>query len=922
MSALRDSEKDTTSGDRLRFETVLILFSSIRQSGARLTSPNCVVSVPSSGTNECSLGEQMKKQLVLCLIAIVVAACGDVRSQREGEVTDVVRNSHNEVSIRVIQAPTGDGDRVLFRLQGYHEAKDRFIQMALSRAQAQGELSEIFWDPKAEEKDRQVIALGLRQSVQRKLERIQNEFSREYSYLTAFAEGVNQYIDEMVARSTSDPNSPERRTLDFFRDSSRSNNKTYVPRKWEPRDSIAIFQGVTFYLSSTLQNKLELGELAFKEIERNLTLKDRTKLLLGRRHEDPSQIPATIPKLLDMRPIYPTFILDADPKQNPYRILPARKAPAPRAPALIVSSNEPKVRVEYECKEMGWPIPECSKNRAISIGSNSAVVDASMTPDGAVRLMNDTHLQLPVPMTLYVVTLDSMPAADPTVPTQGFKGRGLHIPGIPGWLIGHNENIGWGLTNYGAPSDDVRLEKLTPDGKRVLFARDGKMQEIPIQTETVYLQRRQRDGSVKQVPVEYRWLPHHGPVVSDGIAELQTMVEGAGRHFHGSDKMVATYAWMGHEASWTDLEGRRARGTEVVAQLRLDRARDFEEFKAAIDNIGGGAQNIVYADRQGNIGYYAYGVFPERKYAAEWSPMYPVMGQGKFEWEPRAREQIPELYNPTSGRIVTANNDPFGISENPVGEDYLGVFSTGSRAARLTKLLDEKRGQLDETEMKKIQFDHVDNTVFAFTELLRTRCAGAIDSSSPEYALYRDLSIFIGDMDRNANMPVLADTWLKHLQNVFIERSFEEPLQETLLKFRHKVEIATTLYHRLAEGEDGFVREIFLESLRRADAEIQDKDLRSLRWGDKHKLVLANPLAPLTAAVFTLNQPRDGYYETIDVAPPGMGIGPNFRMILTLKKDRPIEGLLSLPGGNFDLRDRTSFYQAFADWLTGIYRKW
>ena len=230
------------------------------------------------------------------LLAVSLTNCSKKETVAETEVT-VQRAAFNQPSIEVTRAPAGQADALLVETQGYEQAKDRMLQMDVLRRLGQGQLSELLGaqSPGAEARDRFLFGLGLPQAVSKKVIHYQEKYPQEYELLVAFSRGVNRWIAEMEQR---DPD-----TTRLYRQLTR--DATYLPRAWEPGDSLAVAQNIAFYLSSRLQAKLSLGIVAMTS-------------------DDPAK-PWSLPNLkkltdnLDTRSVTPTFILDADRSQNPWR---------------------------------------------------------------------------------------------------------------------------------------------------------------------------------------------------------------------------------------------------------------------------------------------------------------------------------------------------------------------------------------------------------------------------------------------------------------------------------------------------------------------------------------------------------------------------------------------------------------------------
>ena len=140
------------------------------------------------------------------------------------------------------------------------------------------------------------------------------------------------------------------------------------------------------------------------------------------------------------------------------------------------------------------------------------------------------------------------------------------------------------------------------------------------------------------------------------------------------------------------------RGESAGAFDALSRARDWNEFTSAVRLFSAPAQNFVYADVDGNIGYAMSGLLPIRGADA----LLPLNGDSnEHDWRgSRDPARLPAVLNPPSGQIVTANNEvdrqlPFRITH-----DWVAPY----RAQRIVELLGDRRG-LDVPAMRLIQAD-------------------------------------------------------------------------------------------------------------------------------------------------------------------------------------------------------------------------
>ena len=277
------------------------------------------------------------------------------------------------------------------------------------------------------------------------------------------------------------------------------------------------------------------------------------------------------------------------------------------------------------------------------IGSNNWVIGPRRTRSGGALLANDPHLDLAMPSVWYEQRLSG---GDLDV-------RGFTFPGVPGVVLGHNGRISWGFTNSSIDVQDCYLEELDEDGTRY---RDvgGEWRDVETRVEQI----RVKGGSV----VEHRVRStRRGPIITD-VASSD----------HLSDPVALR---------WDSL--RPARSAETI--WRLNHATGWDEFREACRLWLAPAQNVVYADRDGNIGFQHMGEVPIRAEGNDGS--VPRRGDDPAgEWTGTIPfEEAPHAFNPSSSRIVTAN-------DRLVGDDYPYFMSrewmNGYRGERIRDLID------------------------------------------------------------------------------------------------------------------------------------------------------------------------------------------------------------------------------------------
>jgi len=273
-------------------------------------------------------------------------------------------------------------------------------------------------------------------------------------------------------------------------------------------------------------------------------------------------------------------------------------------------------------------------------GSNNWVIAGSRTTTGAPILANDPHLEAAMPSIWYEMDLSS----------ERFHVAGATFAGAPGVIIGHNERIAWGVTNAGPDVQDLYLERFDPDDP-ARYEFQGQWERATVVEESIIVKGR-RDPVI--LPVR---ITRHGPILN-GVVD-------------GLDAFVAL--------RWTALMP----GTILGSVLRLDQARNWEEFREALRLWTVPAQNFVYADTDGNIGYQLPGRIPVR---AKGNGLLPVPGwTGEYEWVGEIPfDELPSSFNPERGYIITANN-------RIIPDDYTHFIAAewdpGFRAQRIETML-------------------------------------------------------------------------------------------------------------------------------------------------------------------------------------------------------------------------------------------
>ena len=247
----------------------------------------------------------------------------------------------------------------------------------------------------------------------------------------------------------------------------------------------------------------------------------------------------------------------------------------------------------------------------LDIGSNNWVVDGSRSESGYPIMANDPHRAQAAPSLRYWAHLVG----------PGWNVIGGGEPVLPGISIGHNEYGAWGLTVFRTDGEDLYVYETNPADPNQ-YRYQGRWEAMSIIQDVIPV----RGGADESVELKYT---RHGPVV-----------------FEDRTRNVA-YAVR---AAWMEVGG-----SPYLASLRMDQAQTWEEFREASNYSNIPGENMVWADRAGNIGWQAVGIAPVRR---NWSGLVPVPGDGRYEWDGYLPIKAkPHVYNPPEGYFATANNN-------------------------------------------------------------------------------------------------------------------------------------------------------------------------------------------------------------------------------------------------------------------------
>ncbi|WP_151525644.1 penicillin acylase family protein [Serinicoccus kebangsaanensis] len=569
----------------------------------------------------------------------------------------------------------------LFRAQGYVAAQDRFFQMDMRRHVVSGRLSELVGEAGVET-DRVIRTLGWRRVAEQELALLSPDAR---TYLSAYASGVNAYIDSKRA--------PSAMGVEYV--ALAQSAPGYTVRSWDEVDSLAWLKAMAWDLRGNYDEELArgrlVGQVSLDQLE-NLYPDyplDEHPPILSPSEWSPPERPS--PGVTDTRGGSRGTVLAPVPGQtDPAELGRLGEPLAPDGPTSDTTRQWLAGGAQEALEDTGSVLAAVPQllGRGEGIGSNSWVVSGEHTESGRPLLANDPHLGISQPGIWMQAGLHCREVSS----ACPFDVTGFTFAGFPGVIIGHNQSIAWGFTNLDPDVTDFYLEDTSGD----TVLRDDERVPMEVRTETI----RVAGGDDVQLQVRET---SNGPIVSDVLADVGVMGDnGPIDGVHTSRDFEVALRWTGLEPSRT-----------AEAVFALNAATDWEGFRGAAELFAVPSQNLIYADTEGNIGYQAPGLVPIRRTATHATPpgYYPAPGwDEQYAWTGWVDfDDLPSAYNPEDGMVVAANqavvrgSTPFLTSE----------FDKGYRSSRILELLRSHLddGPLTSADMTAIQLD--DTSTFA-----------------------------------------------------------------------------------------------------------------------------------------------------------------------------------------------------------------
>ena len=367
-----------------------------------------------------------------------------------------------------------------------------------------------------------------------------------------------------------------------------------------------------------------------------------------------------------------------------------------------------------------------------SIGSNNWTISGNKTISGYPILANDPHRTIVAPSLRYITHLVA----------PGWDVIGGGEPEIPGISIGHNGFGAWGLTVFRTDAEDLYVYDINPKNSNQYWHK-GKWYDFKIIKESIPIKGRENF----EVDLYYSV---HGPV---------TFIDKERKKGY-----AVRCGWL------------EPGGSPYLASLRMNQSKSWEEFRDACNYSNIPGENMIWADREGNIGWQAVGIAPIRN---THSGLVPVMGDGRYEWvDYLPIIEKPNIFNPKEDFFATANQNVTPISYdkwNAIGFSWSDPY----RGDRVDDILSSKK-KLSMQDMIDLQVDYFSYPSVYLIDLLNE----VIDNENnflSQYSKYIDLlNNWDNKLLKNSVEAMIYVNWERTIIKMFHEEFVPEEVNELL----------------------------------------------------------------------------------------------------------------------------------------------
>ena len=506
------------------------------------------------------------------------------------------------------------------------------------------------------------------------------------------------------------------------------------------------------------------------------------------------------------------------------------------------------------------------------IGSNNWAISGEKSFNGYPILANDPHRSIVAPSLRYISHLNA----------PGWDVIGGGEPEIPGISIGHNGFGAWGLTVFRTDAEDLYVYELNPNNSNQYY-HDGKWMDFIEIKESIQVKGEEDYEATLKYSV-------HGPV---------TLID---------EERQRAYAVR---CGWLEIGG-----SPYLASLRMNQSMSWEEFRDACNYSNIPGENMVWADKEGNIGWQAVGIAPIR---STHSGLVPVMGDGRFEWDGYIPIiDKPNIYNPKEQFFATANQNV--TPDSYEHWDAIGFsWSDPYRGDRVNNVLRET-SKLSMEDMVDLQVDYFS---IPSVELIKMLEESNLESQYQKFSerLYK----WDNKLLKTSTEAMIYVNWERLLMKRFFEDYFPEEVKDLL-----RVQLYTVidkLKKINTSQRNEFLKETFILSIKELKSKFGDDENNWVYGQENYKHIKINhPLEDIVNdSIYNIlsfkTYPRggNGYTPGSTSSNLSQSSGASFRVIIDTK-DWDNSLATNSPGQSGD--PRSPFYRnLYKDWADDKYFK-
>ncbi len=405
-------------------------------------------------------------------------------------------------------------------------------------------------------------------------------------------------------------------------------------------------------------------------------------------------------------------------------------------------------------------------------GSNAFAFNSAKTTDGQVYLDINAHQPLEGPVAFYEAHLNS---------EDGWNIIGANFPGAPCILHGCNEYLGWAHTVNAPDKLDVYQLEINPKNK-LQYKFDGKWETLEVKTAPLKVK---VAGVIAPLSKKAYWSKYGPTIITPrGVFSIRMPAQ-------------------------MDIRG-------LEQWYAFNKAKNFTEFKSALNMLAIPGYNIVYADRYDTIFYISNGRIPVRDKSYNWKATLPGNTSKTLWTDLHPLSNLPQVLQPKAGYVYNTNHSPFHSTEgidNPLVKDITMGYETleNNRSMRFDELI-QPLNKVSYEDFKRIKFDRQYPSSFYFPS--------KIDSvfllNSTEFPDIADIITQLNNWNKNSDAESIgAGTFFfvqaaanknkaLYLQNKSISKQLAVQLlreaKQTMLKDFGKTNIALGEVQKLVRG--------------------------------------------------------------------------------------------------------------------------